>query len=152
MQSSASFTSKQLLLIKHERHTTAGTADRILKRVLSVRPLALNPDFASVAIVGGFIVRALRECIPCADCVAMLWAPKNSAPDRGLIAHQDHGGLFYPKQQIVKFLIGLPRFVDCIISQRWSVEEPLKVCVQRTVQELISLPILTCGNTDSDHR
>ncbi|KAH7980462.1 hypothetical protein HPB49_016341 [Dermacentor silvarum] len=39
------------------------------------------------------------------------------------------------KNKLVKVLIILRRFADCILSQRRSVEKPLEVCVQRTVHE-----------------
>lgn len=49
-----------------------------IKRVLSDRPPVSNPDVASVAMMGGFIVRTVSERITCADRVAMLQAPKSS--------------------------------------------------------------------------
>ncbi|KAL1416649.1 hypothetical protein MTO96_006233 [Rhipicephalus appendiculatus] len=103
-------------------------------------------------MIRGFIVRAVSERVASAECIAMLQAPNSSAPNHGLITHQDCGGLFYPTQELVKVLVGLRRFADCVLSQRRSVRKPLEVCVQRSVQELMSLPVLSCGNTDSDHR
>ncbi|KAH7965348.1 hypothetical protein HPB49_006266 [Dermacentor silvarum] len=43
---------------------------------------------------------------------------KSGAPEHGLIAHQDRGSLFYPTQELVKLLIGLLRFVDCVLPHR----------------------------------
>ncbi|KAH6941198.1 hypothetical protein HPB50_014896 [Hyalomma asiaticum] len=70
----------------------------------------------------------------------MLQAPNSSAPNHGLTTHQDRGGLFYPTQELVKDLVGLRRFADRVLSQK------------RSVEELMSLPVLSCGNTESDHR
>ncbi|KAL1442729.1 hypothetical protein MTO96_030660 [Rhipicephalus appendiculatus] len=53
--------------------------------------------------------------------------------------------------ELVKVLVGLRRFVDCVLSQPRPVKKPLDVCVERSVQELMNLPVLSCGNTDSDH-
>ncbi|KAH7941055.1 hypothetical protein HPB49_009696 [Dermacentor silvarum] len=103
-------------------------------------------------MIGGFVVRSVSERIACAECIASLQAPNSSAPNHGLITHQDRGGLYYPTQELVKVLVGLLRFVDCVLSQRRSVKKPLELCVQRLVQELMSRPVFRCGNTDSDHR
>ncbi|KAH7942263.1 hypothetical protein HPB49_022451 [Dermacentor silvarum] len=54
--------------------------------------------------------------------------------------------------ELVKLLIGLRRFVDCVLPHRRSVAKPLELCVQRILRQLVSLPVLTCGNTDADHR
>ncbi|KAH7952509.1 hypothetical protein HPB52_023844 [Rhipicephalus sanguineus] len=161
VQSSATFTSTQLLPIQQVRCTSTPTAaDLILntaamhlrEHLLSNKPILSNPDIASLAMIGGFIVRAVSERIACAECIAMLQAPNSSAPNHGLITHQDRGGLYYPTQELVKVLVGLRRLADCVLSQRRSVKKPLEACVQRSVQELMSLPVLSCGNTDLDHR
>lgn len=74
-----------------------------------------NPDVASVAMVGGFTVRAASESISCQNCVALLQGPKARTPLLGLIAHQDHGGLLYVSQELLKLLVGLREFVDCVL-------------------------------------
>lgn len=88
VQSSATLTSTQLLPIQQARCTSTPTADRILntaamhlrEHLLSDRPMLSNPDVASLAMIGGFIVRAVSERIACAECVAVLQAPNSSAP------------------------------------------------------------------------
>ncbi|KAH7932918.1 hypothetical protein HPB49_004897 [Dermacentor silvarum] len=160
VQSSTTFSSRQLLPVQQELHVARSAFDKILnmaaqglkEHCLSERPLVSNPDVASVAMIGGYIVRAANEHIPCADGIAVLQRSKSGAPQHGLIAHQDRGGLFYPTQELVKLLIGLRRFVDCVLPHRRSVAKPLELCVQRIVRELVSLPVLTCGNTDAGHR
>ncbi|KAH7958962.1 hypothetical protein HPB49_006958 [Dermacentor silvarum] len=101
-------------------------------------------------MIGGYIVRAASEHIRCADCIAVLQRSKSSAPEHGFIAHQDRGGLFYPTQELVKLLIGLRRFVDCVLPDRRSVAKPLELCVQRIGRELVCPPVLTCGNADAN--
>lgn len=160
VQSSTTFTLMQLLSIRQARCTSTPTADRILntsamrlrEHLLSDRPILSNPDVASLAMIGGFVVCVVSERIACAECIALLQAPNSSAPNHGLINHKDRSGLYYPTQELVKVLAGLRRFADCVLSQRRSVKKPLELCVQRSVQELMSLPVLCCGNTDSDHR
>ncbi|KAH7968177.1 hypothetical protein HPB52_006428 [Rhipicephalus sanguineus] len=161
VQSSATFTSTQLLPIQQVRCMSTPTAAhlilntaamRLREHLLSNKPILSSPDIASLAMIGGLIVRAVSERTACAECIAILQAPNSSAPNHGLITHQDRGGLYYPTQELVKVLVGLRRFADCVLSQRRSVKKPLEVCVQRSVQELMSLPVLSCGITDSDHR
>ncbi|KAH8040948.1 hypothetical protein HPB51_013118 [Rhipicephalus microplus] len=125
---------------------------RLRKPVLTDKPIFSNPDVTSLAMIAGFIVRTASERIAGAECIAMLQAPNNSAPNHGLIKHLDRGGLYYPTQDLIKVLAGLRRFVECVLSQRSSVKKPLVVCVEESVQELVSLPMLSCGNIDSDHR
>lgn len=103
-------------------------------------------------MVGGFIVGAASENIPCAECIALLQGAKANTPLLGLIAHQDRGGLMYPSQELVKLLTCLRKFVDSVLPHRKSISQPLKVCVERCVELLMGLPLLRCGNTDIDHR
>ncbi|KAH8031996.1 hypothetical protein HPB51_022518 [Rhipicephalus microplus] len=100
----------------------------------------------------GFIVRAASKRIAGAECIAMLQAPNRRAPNHGLIKHLDRGGLYYPTQELVKVIGGLRRYVDCVLSQQRSVKKPFDVCVERSIQELVSLPVLSCSITNSDHR
>ncbi|KAH6922421.1 hypothetical protein HPB50_013568 [Hyalomma asiaticum] len=127
VHSSANVSSTQLLPIQQARCTSTPTADELIlntaatplrEHVLSERPILSNLDVASLAMIGCFVVSALRERIACAECVAMLQAPNSSAPNHGLVAHHDCGGLFYPIQELVKALVGLRRFADCVLSQR----------------------------------
>ncbi|KAH7941708.1 hypothetical protein HPB49_016371 [Dermacentor silvarum] len=125
-------------------------AQGLKEHCLSERPLVSNPDVISVGIIGGYIVRAASEHIPCADCIVVLQRSNSGAPENGLIA-QDRGGLFYPTKELVKLLIGLRRFVGCVLPHRRSVTKPPELCVERIVRELVSLPVLTCRNTDANH-
>ncbi|KAH9360312.1 hypothetical protein HPB48_000875 [Haemaphysalis longicornis] len=159
VQSTTSFTSSQLLAVQQRRPASTDVTDKFLdtaaqglkEHCLSERPLVSNPDVASLAMIGGFIVRAPSEHIHCADCIAVLQGARSSTPHLGLINHQDCGGLFYPTQELVKPLIGLRRFVDYVLSHRRSISKPLEVCVQRSVRVLESLPVLSCGNQDPAH-
>ncbi|KAH6948799.1 hypothetical protein HPB50_026382 [Hyalomma asiaticum] len=160
VESSVTFTSAQVLPIQQVRcMSTPTTAEVILntaemhlrEHLLSDRPILSNPDVTSQAMIGGFIVHTVRKRTACAECIAMLQAPNSSAPNHGLIMHQDCSGLFYPTQELVKVPVGLRRLADCVLSQRRSIKKPLEVCVQRSVQKLMSLPVLSCGNTESDY-
>ncbi|KAH7965909.1 hypothetical protein HPB49_012124 [Dermacentor silvarum] len=160
VRSSTSLSSTQLLPVHHPPTKTTSTAEKVLEaaidrlkeQCLSAAPLPSNPDVASVAMAGGFIVTAASENIPCAECIVLLQGTKANTPLLGLIAHQDRGGLMYPSQELVKFLTCLRKFVDSVLPRRKSFSLPLKVCVERSVELLMGLPLLRRGNTDTDHR
>ncbi|KAH8033968.1 hypothetical protein HPB51_018437 [Rhipicephalus microplus] len=161
VQNSVTFSSTQLLPIQQARRKSTPTAaDLILntaamhlrEHLLTDKPIFSNPDVASLAMIIAFIVRSASEHIACAECIAMLQVPNSSAPNLGLIKHLDRGGLYYPTQELVIILIGMLRFVDYVLSQQRSVKKPLHVCIKRLVQKLVNLPVLSCSNTDSDHR
>ncbi|KAH7933149.1 hypothetical protein HPB49_009192 [Dermacentor silvarum] len=160
VRSSTSFASSQLLPVPQTLTKTTSTAekaldaavDRLKEQCLSDAPFPSNLDVASVAMVGGFIVRAASENIPCAECIALLQGTKANTPLLGPIAHQDRGGLKYLSQELVKLLICLRKFVDSVLPHRKSFSQPLKVCVERSVELLMGLPLLRCGNTDTNHR
>ncbi|KAH7952619.1 hypothetical protein HPB51_028221 [Rhipicephalus microplus] len=160
VQSSTSFALRQLLPSQSGPTTNPGAAEKILdmtvattkEHCLSEGPCRSNPDVASVAMVGGFIVRAASESISCQNCVALLQGPKANTPLLGLIAHQDRGGLLYLSQELLKLLVGLRKFVDCVLAHRRDITKPLEVCVKRTVELLVVLPVLSCANADVDHR
>lgn len=160
VQSATSFASRELLAVQQRRPASTDVPDKFLdtaaqglkEHCLSERPLVANPDVASLAMIGGFIVRAASEHIPCADCIAVLQGARSSTPHLGLINHQDRGGLFYPTQELVKLLQGLRRFVDYVLSHRRSISKPFEVCVDRSVRVLESLPVLSYGNQDPAHR
>ncbi|KAH9360827.1 hypothetical protein HPB48_009379 [Haemaphysalis longicornis] len=88
VQSSTSFTSSQLLAVQQRRQASTHVTDKFLdtapqgfkEHCLSERPLALNPDLASLAMIGGFIVRAQQ---PLDEAVA---GPSGLTPP--LRAHQ----------------------------------------------------------------
>ncbi|KAL1466361.1 hypothetical protein MTO96_042785 [Rhipicephalus appendiculatus] len=160
VRSSTSFSSAQLLPGHQTAPKTTGTAESVLnaavyrlkEQCLSDTPCASNPGVASVAMVGGFIVRAATENIPCAECIALLQGTKANTPLLGLIAHQDRGGLMYPSQELIKLLTYLRRFVDSVLPHRKCFPKPLKMCVERTVEVLVELPFLRCSSTDTDQR
>ncbi|KAH6920510.1 hypothetical protein HPB50_028500 [Hyalomma asiaticum] len=159
VQSSTSYVARQLLPTQHST-AMPPTGSRFLDQAVNdlknhmttSTPRITGPDEASVAVVGGFIVRAASERILCSNCIALLQGQKGNTPLLGLIAHQDRGGLFYPSQELVKLLIGLRKLVDHVLPHRKRFTKPLEDCVQRSVAALMELNVLSCGNADSDHR
>ncbi|KAH6938435.1 hypothetical protein HPB50_009177 [Hyalomma asiaticum] len=157
---STSFSSAQLLPAHRTPTKITSTAETVLKaavymlkeQCLSKTPCASNPDVASVAMVAGFRVRAASENIPCAECIALLQGTKANIPLLGLSAHQDRGGLMYPSQELIKLLTCLRKFVDSVLPHRKCLSKPLKICVDKSVELLMGLPLLQCSNTGVEHR
>ncbi|KAH7936963.1 hypothetical protein HPB49_006667 [Dermacentor silvarum] len=114
--------------------------------------LASNPDEASVALIGGFIVRAASERILCGNSIALLQAPKHNNPLHGLIARQDRRGLYCPSEDLVIVLRGLRRFSDTVLYNRSSIAQPLEDCVERSVRALMELPVLRCEKCGEKQR
>ncbi|KAH7953581.1 hypothetical protein HPB49_010341 [Dermacentor silvarum] len=133
VQSSTSFAARQLLPIQHS-HTMPATGNKFIDQAVNdlknhcttLTPRITGPHEASVAMVGGFIVRAATESIVCSNCIALLQGQKGNTPLLGLIVHQDRGGLFYPSQELVKLLIGLRKLVDSVLPHRKYFTKPLE--------------------------
>lgn len=126
--------------------------DKLRELCLSPRPQQPGPGAASIAMVGGFIARAISEKINCDSCIALVLKPKSSAPVDGLIAYQDRGGLCYPTSELITALTALKSFVDTALQHRKNIVKPLQTSVERAVQVMIDLPILTCRSGDREHR
>ncbi|KAL3192781.1 hypothetical protein MRX96_058722 [Rhipicephalus microplus] len=94
---------------------------RLKEHLLTDKPIFLNPDVASLAMIAG-IVRVASECIACAECIALLQAPNSSAPNHGLIKHLERGGLYYPTQELVEVLGGKN---DMNTTERFLQRSPL---------------------------
>ncbi|KAH7974709.1 hypothetical protein HPB49_018390 [Dermacentor silvarum] len=77
VRSSTTFISEKLVRSHRNPATLSSSTKTILdasvqrpkEHCLSQAPCQLNPDNASVAMMGGFIVRVASENIPCASCV-----------------------------------------------------------------------------------
>ncbi|KAG0419857.1 hypothetical protein HPB47_003833, partial [Ixodes persulcatus] len=111
-----------------------------------------GPGAASIAMVGGFIARAISEKINCDSCIALVLKPKSSAPADGLIAYQDGGGLCYHTSERITALTALKSFVDTALQHRKNILKPLQTSVERAVHVMMDLPILTCRRGDRQHR
>ncbi|KAL1483733.1 hypothetical protein MTO96_033007 [Rhipicephalus appendiculatus] len=86
-----SFASRQLLPSQQSPTTNSGAANKILdmavmtlkEHCLSEGSCPPNPDVPSVAMVGGFIVRAASKSVSCANCIALAArAQSQHAPSR----------------------------------------------------------------------
>ncbi|KAL3186923.1 hypothetical protein MRX96_004732 [Rhipicephalus microplus] len=83
----------------------------LIERLNRNKPLLPTPDVAALAMVGGYLARAVRENIECEECFALLTKPSASTPSDSLIKHQDRGGLLYPSAQLLDVLYALQKFV-----------------------------------------
>lgn len=81
-----------------------------------------------MAMVGGYLARAVREKIECEECASFFTKPNASAPSDSLIKHQDRGGLVYPSAQLVAVLYALEKFIQ-VLAKRRHMNHPLKEAV-----------------------
>lgn len=121
-------------------------------RDLCTTPWLPNPEVASIALIGGYLARALSERLSCESCIQLVEKPKGNAPVDGLIGYQDRGGLKYPTKELVTVLIGLKRFVDMMLFHGKSISKLLETSVEHAVDVLVDIPILVCENKEAGHR
>ncbi|KAL1418789.1 hypothetical protein MTO96_025674 [Rhipicephalus appendiculatus] len=90
-----------LLQQKNTREQTsdefpADARRELIEQLNRDRPLLPTPDVAALAMVGGYLARAVPENFECEECFALLTKPNASKPSDSLIKHQDRGGLPRP--------------------------------------------------------
>ncbi|KAH7938556.1 hypothetical protein HPB49_025091 [Dermacentor silvarum] len=70
----------------------ADARKELIERLNRDKPLLPTPDVATLAMVGGYLARAVRENFECVECFALLTKPNASTPSDSLIKHQDREG------------------------------------------------------------
>ncbi|KAH9372852.1 hypothetical protein HPB48_009886 [Haemaphysalis longicornis] len=103
-----------------------------------------DPEVASVALMGGYLVRVVHEKWNCQTCFELVEKPKGDAPVDGLIKHQDRGGLKYPTSELVAVIMGIKKFVEAMLPHRRTITKPLDESVKRAVRVLMNIPVLVC--------
>lgn len=86
--SSSSFSSQKLVSAPQSCRRDSETVATLMKisqkelaeRCTTTRACTSNPEVASVALIGGYIVRAANEHIPCESCTCLLQGPKSDGP------------------------------------------------------------------------
>lgn len=117
------------------------SAERLLLELCVEPPPRLSgPEVATVAMIGGFLVRAATEKWNCRSCVDLIEKPKCDAPVDALIKHQDRGGLKYPTSELVRVLLALKAFVEIVLRNRRAIAKPLTTSVQRALRVLMGCP------------
>lgn len=86
----------------------------LIERLNRDKPLLPTPAVAALAMVGGYLARAVRENFECEECFLLLTKPNASTPSDSLIKHQDRRGLLYPSAQLLDVLYALQKFVEVL--------------------------------------
>ncbi|KAL3234717.1 hypothetical protein MRX96_003364 [Rhipicephalus microplus] len=100
---------------------------------------------AALAMVGGYLARAVRENIECEECFALLTKPSASTLSDSLIKHQDRGGLLYPSAQLLDVLYALQKFVEVLLATRRRMHHPLKEAVNNAAEIFREHKALMCS-------
>lgn len=111
-----------------------------------------NPEIATLALIGGYLVRVMTEKLNSKGCTEVVKNPKGNAPVDGLIAYQDKGGLKYPTKELISLFISLSKVVDIVLDYRKQMERPLETSVEHAVIVLMDIPTLMCQNEERAHR
>lgn len=67
---------------------------------------------ASLAYVGGYVVRVIEKEISCEDCLCQISVPACSSPLLQFIKYQDKGSLKYPSKSLVFILSVIQEFCE----------------------------------------
>ncbi|KAH6939989.1 hypothetical protein HPB50_023869 [Hyalomma asiaticum] len=117
----------------------------LIERLNRDKPLLPTPDVAALAMVGGYLARAVRENIECEECFALLTKPNTSTPSDSLIKHQDRGGFLYPSAQLLDVLYALQKFVEVLLATRRRMHHPLEEAVNNAAEILREHKALMCS-------
>lgn len=109
------------------------------------KALLPTPDIAALAMVGGYLARAIGEKTSCEECLSLLTKPNSSAPSDALIKHQDRGGLLYPSGELLHVLYCLKKYIQVVLAKRRNLKRPLKEAVDNAAQVLREHNHLVCS-------
>ncbi|KAH9360043.1 hypothetical protein HPB48_001617 [Haemaphysalis longicornis] len=84
----------------------------------AVHGLALHNSLwsSTLALIAGFLVRAIEDNIECEGCLVKLRATSSTSPSIALIAGVDMGGLYYPTLPFVGFAHHLEQAASRVAS------------------------------------
>ncbi|XP_040076321.1 uncharacterized protein LOC115332258 [Ixodes scapularis] len=108
------------------------------------KALLPTPDIAALAMVGGYLARAIGERTSCEECLSLLTKPSSSAPSDALIKHQDRGGLLYPSGELLHVLYSLRRYIEVVLAKKRNLKRPLKEAVDNAAKVLRERNLLVC--------
>ncbi|KAM7305842.1 uncharacterized protein ISCGN_015738 [Ixodes scapularis] len=108
------------------------------------KALLPTPDRAALAMVGGYLARAIGERTSCEECLSLLTKPSSSAPSDALIKHQDRGGLLYPSGELLHVLYSLRRYIEVVLAKKRNLKHPLKEAVDNAAKVLRERNLLVC--------
>ncbi|KAH9384286.1 hypothetical protein HPB48_026279 [Haemaphysalis longicornis] len=109
------------------------------------KELLPTPDIAALAMVGGYLARAIGERTSCEECLSLLAKPSSSGTsDALLIKHQDRGGLLYSSGELLHVLYCLRKYTEVVLAKRRHLRDPLKEAVDNAANVLCERNLLVC--------
>lgn len=99
---------------------------------------------ASIAFVGGYIVRTILERIDCSSCIQLVRRQPNRDNISQLIEFRDVGGLQYPTDSLVSILCTLQRFVELSIEHILKEKSILEKMTIVARPYMLNCPALQC--------
>ncbi|KAH7944684.1 hypothetical protein HPB51_028602 [Rhipicephalus microplus] len=104
---------------------------------------------STLALIAGFLVRAIQDNIECEGCLVKLQAPSSSSPTTALIAGIGRGGLSYPTLPFVGFVHHLEQAASRVASVLVKGPQPLKKFSAVVLPSLLKSPLFDCAEDKS---
>ncbi|KAH7940583.1 hypothetical protein HPB49_002329 [Dermacentor silvarum] len=108
---------------------------------------------STLAMIAGFLVRAVQDCIECEGCLINLRAPVSHSTTTAIIADMDRGGLSYPTLAFVGFVSRLENAASSVAPAPVRGPKPLKKFTDLVLPSLRKNPLFVCPkDTTEPHR
>nr|XP_037275313.1 uncharacterized protein LOC119167958 [Rhipicephalus microplus] len=108
---------------------------------------------STLALIAGFLVRAVQDNICCEGCLMKIQAPKSSSTTTALIAGIDRGGLSYPSLPFVGFVSVLEGAASKAAAILVKGQKPLQKFSSIVLPSLLKNSLFACTMNDSvSHR
>ncbi|XP_064479605.1 uncharacterized protein LOC135392838 [Ornithodoros turicata] len=119
---------------------------------LKTTPAAPCPGIkaATVALIGGYLVKVIEEKINCAGCLERFKCEAQSGPTVAVINNLDRGSLSYPSPQFVSFLVTLESAASSIRHLLLETPKPLSWFVSKVSPAVHENALFTCATDVSD--
>lgn len=99
---------------------------------------------STLAMIAGFLVRAVEDNIECEGCLSNLREPTSSSTTTELIAGIDRGGLSYPSLPFVGLVSHLDGAATSVAPILMKESRPLKNFVSLVLPSLAKNPLFSC--------
>ncbi|XP_070379309.1 uncharacterized protein [Dermacentor albipictus] len=108
---------------------------------------------STLAMIAGFLVRAVQDCIACEGCLINLSAQASQSTTTAIIAGMDRGGLPYPALAFVGFVSRLEGAASSVALVLVRGPRPLKKFADLVLPSLTKNPQFVCVKvTTEPHR
>ncbi|KAH7985769.1 hypothetical protein HPB49_026279 [Dermacentor silvarum] len=108
---------------------------------------------STLAMIAGFLVRAVQDCIECEGCLINMRAPVSHSTTTAIIAGMDRSGLSYPTLAFVGFVSRLENAASSVAPALVRGPKPLKKFTDLVLPSLQKNPLFVCPkDTPEPHR